>query len=230
MNGWDLHHFQSETLNVLLRFCFIPLKFCPQFSSVQLLSHVQLFERGPMLQNEEHDPDNGCFFTLSSGTKALWIQAQTNLSRLVDPSWALQCHSLPTVLIKLEWQINICCKKPLWFWNYWFLQQNLAKFSIFKNPWIKLSKCYLRFHSSHFPQNMNFAINLCWFISITQLGRTFAAPWTAACQVLLSITNSHSLLKLRSIEPVMPSNHLILCCSLLLLPSIFPRIRVFSKE
>ena len=53
---------------------------------------------------------------------------------------------------------------------------------------------------------------------------------TAACQASLSITNSHSLLKLMSIESVMTSNHLILCHPLLLLPSIFPSIRVFSKE
>ena len=58
----------------------------------------------------------------------------------------------------------------------------------------------------------------------------FVTPWTAACQSSLSITNSQSLLKLMSIELVMPSNHLILCCPLLLLPSIFPSIRVFSNE
>ena len=58
----------------------------------------------------------------------------------------------------------------------------------------------------------------------------FATPWTAARQVSLSITNSWSLLKLMSIESVMPSNHLILCRTLLLLPSIFPRIRIFSNE
>ena len=55
-------------------------------------------------------------------------------------------------------------------------------------------------------------------------------PWTAACQAFLSITNSRSLLKFMSIESVTPSNYLILCCSLLLPPSIFPRIRVFSNE
>ena len=55
-------------------------------------------------------------------------------------------------------------------------------------------------------------------------------PWTAACQASLSITNSRSLLKLMSIESVMPSNHLILCRPILLLPSIFPSIRVFSNE
>ena len=57
-----------------------------------------------------------------------------------------------------------------------------------------------------------------------------ATPWTAAHQASLSITNSRSLLKLMSIELVMPSNHLILCRPLLLLPSIFPSIRVFSNE
>ena len=58
----------------------------------------------------------------------------------------------------------------------------------------------------------------------------FVTPWTAALQASLSITNSRSLLKCMSIELVMPSNHLILCCPLLLLPSIFPSIRVFSNE
>ena len=58
----------------------------------------------------------------------------------------------------------------------------------------------------------------------------FATPWTAACQASLSITNSQSLLKLMSIESVMLSNHLILCHPLLLLPSVFPCIRVFSNE
>ena len=55
-------------------------------------------------------------------------------------------------------------------------------------------------------------------------------PWTAACKASLSITNSWNLLKLMSIESVIQRNHLILCCPLLLLPSIFPSIRVFSKE
>ena len=55
-------------------------------------------------------------------------------------------------------------------------------------------------------------------------------PWTAACQASLPITNTQSFLKVMSIESVMPSNHLILCHSLLLPPSIFPSIRVFSNE
>ena len=60
--------------------------------------------------------------------------------------------------------------------------------------------------------------------------RLFATPWTAAGQATLSVINSRSLLKHMSFESVMPSNHLILCCPLLLLPSIFPSIRVFSNE
>ncbi|XDC51342.1 hypothetical protein R6Z07M_002524 [Ovis aries] len=70
------------------------------------------------------------------------------------------------------------------------------------------------------------------FSSVQLLSRVqlFVTSWTAACQASLSITNSWSLLKLMSIESVMPSNHLILCHSLLLLPSIFPSIRVFSKS
>ena len=67
------------------------------------------------------------------------------------------------------------------------------------------------------------------FSSVAQSCLT-VTPWTAARQASLSITNSRSLLKLMSIESVMPSNHLILCCPLLLWPPIPPRIRVFSNE
>ena len=70
-----------------------------------------------------------------------------------------------------------------------------------------------------------------YFSSVQSLSHVqlFATPWTAAFQASLSITNARSLLKFMSIELVMPSNHLILCCPLLL-PSIFPSIRVFSNE
>ena len=71
-----------------------------------------------------------------------------------------------------------------------------------------------------------------WFSSVQLFSRVrlFVAPWTAAPQASLSFTNSQSLFKLMSIESVMPSNHLILCRPLLLLPSIFPRIRVFQMS
>ena len=70
------------------------------------------------------------------------------------------------------------------------------------------------------------------FISVQLLSRVwlFATPWIAARQASLSITNSWSSLKLMSIESVMPSSHLILCCPLLLLPPISPSVRVFSNE
>ena len=70
------------------------------------------------------------------------------------------------------------------------------------------------------------------FTTVQSLSRVrhFATPWTAACPASLSITNSRSSSKPMSIESVMPSNHLLLCLPLLLLPSIFPSIRVFSNE
>ena len=73
---------------------------------------------------------------------------------------------------------------------------------------------------------------MCGFIPVQLLSRVqlFVIPWTTARQASLSIINSRSLLKLMSIESVMPSIHLILCHPLLLLPSIFPSIRVFSNE
>ena len=73
---------------------------------------------------------------------------------------------------------------------------------------------------------------LSFFSSVQSLSHVwlFATPWTAAHQPSLSITNSWNLLKLMSIESVMPSNHLILCRLLLLPPSFFPSIRVFSNE
>ena len=76
------------------------------------------------------------------------------------------------------------------------------------------------------------SLHFMWFSSVQLLSHVqfFAIPWTAACQASLSITSSQSLLKLLSIESVMPSNHLTLCQPLLLLPSTFPSIRVFSNK
>ena len=71
--------------------------------------------------------------------------------------------------------------------------------------------------------------SLCYTIQLLRHIQFFATPWTAAHQASLSITNSRRLLKLMSIESVMPSSHLIIC-HLFLLPSIFPSIRVFSNE
>src|SRR5574341_135125 len=79
---------------------------------------------------------------------------------------------------------------------------------------------------------MQTIVNSIFFSSVQSLSHIwlFVAPWTAASQASQSITNSLILFKLMSIEPVMPSKHLILCHPLLLLPSTFPSIRVFSNE
>ena len=93
--------------------------------------------------------------------------------------------------------------------------------------WLNLSECAVFW---------SWLIQSCMFVVVVQLVspvRPFATPWTAACQVSLSFTISQSLLKVMSIEStelIMPSNHLILCHPFLLLPSIFPSIRVYSNE
>ena len=78
--------------------------------------------------------------------------------------------------------------------------------------------------------SINTTLTLVQFSSVTQSCPTLRPPWTAARQASLSITNSQSLLRLMSVELVILSNHLMLCHPLLLLPSIFPSIRVFSNE
>ena len=80
---------------------------------------------------------------------------------------------------------------------------------------------YLKFKKLHYQLVSQFSHSV---VSDSEI------PWIAARQTALSITNSRSLLQLMSVESVMPSNHLILCCHLLLPPSIFPSIRVFSHE
>ena len=84
----------------------------------------------------------------------------------------------------------------------------------------------------HFIAWESYSVTTFQFSSVQSLSRVqlFATPWTAACQASLSITNSRSPPKPMSIESMMPSNHLILCRPLLLLPSVFSSIRVFSNE
>ena len=95
---------------------------------------------------------------------------------------------------------------------------------------INPSRCLLMFHRVGGATSLGYHAFWDQFISVTHSCPTFVTPWTTACQASLSITNSWSFLKLLSIVSVMPFNHLILCCPLLLLSSIFPSIRVFSKE
>ena len=98
--------------------------------------------------------------------------------------------------------------------------------------WVYLSFSPLPLASSLLPLPLERERYMRQFNSVQSLSlvRLFAVPWIAACQSSLSITNSWTLLKLMSIESMMPSNHLILCCPLLLLPPIPPSIRVFSNE
>ena len=118
------------------------------------------------------------------------------------------------------------------FWSILLLAVShiLSTFCMSGNFWVGILGSWILLHSSK-----EFRI-LLWhmvkFSSVQSLScvRLFANQWPAACQASLSITNSQSLIKLMSIELVMPSSHLILCCPLLFLPSIFPSIRVFSNE
>ena len=90
----------------------------------------------------------------------------------------------------------------------------------------------LSYQGSPLPSWVSFAVCFILSVQVSSLTRVqlFVTPWTAARQASMSITNSRSLLRLMSIELMMPSNHLILCCPLLLLPSIFPSIRIFSNK
>ena len=89
---------------------------------------------------------------------------------------------------------------------------------------------YVRRGTWSLLKKKNYIYYISQFSSVSELCRLFVTPWSTVHQASLSITNSQSLLKLMSIESVMPSNCLILCHSLLLLPSVFPNIRVFSSE
>ena len=112
----------------------------------------------------------------------------------------------------------------------------LVNFSVHYSIKMNLSFKNVLFTSISIPASFLFVftcnITCYFFCSVQSLSpvRLFATPCTAARQTSLSITNSRSSLKLMSIESVMPSNHLVLCHLLLLLPSIFPSIKVFSNE
>ena len=106
---------------------------------------------------------------------------------------------------------------------------SLVSLSLCQSQWINLTMSTVGLR--HATSSCD-SYALCTSVSVQSLSRIqlFATPWTAACQASLSITNSRSSPKFMSIESVMQSNHLILCRPLLLLPSIFPSIRVFSNE
>ena len=127
----------------------------------------------------------------------------------------------------LKWiSLPLCMPKITEWLNANKSQEKYRKYT--KNEFLDLL-FQLLFHFFHFP-----ILSLCItsFSSVQSLSPVwlFVTPWTAARQASLSITISRSLLELMSIELVMPSNHLILYCPLLLPPSVFPSIRVFSNE
>ena len=102
--------------------------------------------------------------------------------------------------------------------------------SLYHKPLWFFTKNLLQPKESYLSDHLYSVFSL--FSSVQSLScvQLFVTPWTAARQASLSITNAQSLLKFMSIESVMPSNQLILCCPLLLPPSTFPSIRVFSSE
>ena len=113
--------------------------------------------------------------------------------------------------------------------NFFFLKWAFRNVDKFRHKLKKVGKTTRPFR---YDLNQILRLYTVQFSSVQSLShvRLFATPWTAARQAFLSFTISWSLLKLMSIESVMPSNHFILCCPLLLLPSIFPSIRVFSSK
>ena len=115
----------------------------------------------------------------------------------------------------------------MWSYVFKYLQPIYWELFIFGNLIKNLLIC-ISYRFNNFPLFITFFLCLS-SVQLLSCVWFFATPWTAACQASLSITNSQSLLKLRSIKSVMPSNHLILCHPLLL-PSSFPSIRVFSNE
>ena len=113
--------------------------------------------------------------------------------------------------------------------NFIFKISSLFRLARNQRMWISFKRTVflLLKESSHINIHYNFQFSSVQWLSRVRL---FATPWITARQASLSITNSRSSLKLTSIESVMPSNHLILCWPLLLLPPISPSIRVFSNE
>ena len=133
-----------------------------------------------------------------------------------------------------------CCMKDQWCWWQGRVKRSYSsgRTDFHKQSWFHGTALLENSHGRDICYRCNtlavakLGIPQCFFRSVHSLSHVqfFVTPWTAALQASLSIANSGSLLKLMSIMSVMPSNYLILCCPLLLLPSIFPSTRVFSNE
>ena len=130
-------------------------------------------------------------------------------------------------------------EQPFW-WHYLLeASYHVKSWNTLRTPnhdkpklasWTKTSSKWVKLLGSSSSVQTDAAKWTVQFSSVLRRVRLIATPWIAACQASLSITNSRSLLKFMSIESVMPSNHLILCCPLLLLPPIPLSIRVFFNE
>ena len=128
------------------------------------------------------------------------------------------CLSLKPICYSLS--LNFLCSPSCLSWPLLYFKQSSAFFFFFFFLQVELCISFIWGTLSSVSQSVQLLSHV----------RLFATPWTAAHQASLSITNSQSLLKLMSIELVLPSNHLILCCPLLLPPTIFHSFRVFSNE
>ena len=128
-----------------------------------------------------------------------------------------------------SWRHRCCCRQAFWGSGLGALLLLLPQFCPF---YIQSSLLQMNRHVGLSGVPVSWAEETVEFSSVQSLShvRLFETPWTAAHQASLSITNSWSLLKLIGIELVMPSNHLILCHPLLLLPSVFPRIRILKES
>ena len=142
-----------------------------------------------------------------------WIINPTSYQHVPSPDWEFSDQKHPNMLISILTKENIISTKLCRAEEH--ACPGALKFSI---------------EQSHLVVEQNMCVF--FFLSVQSLSIVwlFVTPWTAARQASLSITNTQSLLRLMSIESVMPSNHLILCRPLFLPPSIFPSIRVFSSE
>ena len=109
------------------------------------------------------------------------------------------------------------------------LAQMFSRVQLFVTPWT-VAHQPSRDTRNKMPPMTLLLVLLFVAVQVLMCVQLFGTPWTAACQASLSFTISRSLLKFMSIESMMPSNHLILCYPLLLLPSLFPSIRLFSNE
>ena len=156
----------------------------------------------------------------------------------------------PYIMVYLHFSLNICHKTDMTYIQFSSIQ-SLSHVQLFVTLWtaacqaspsITDSQSLLKYRSIELVMPSNHVILCCpllllpsIFPSISSVQflshvQFFVTPWTSGRQASLTITNSQSLLKLMFTKLVMPSNHVILCCPLLLLPSVFPSISVFSNE